>query len=175
MYTICSVFNICTYSKRFLKKYDKKVFICKTMMIDAFVSIEYTLLIPVLFVLYGFLIGIGIYQYNQCILQTNMYILGIVATEFSTETPQNQIEKLQEIETQLYYDKYFGGFDIRTVYSLKGSQLEVTGFGNINNISNIFGVGQNKWEIRASCKVDMMNSVDTLRLWKTTYGYIRRN
>ena len=169
MYAIYTIFNACTYRNVFLRKREKKTLICEKMMVDAFVSIEYTLLVPVLFVLYAFLICIGIYQYNQCILQTNMYLLGIESTRFTDETHQNQIDKLQEIEKNLYYDKYLGVFDIETIYSIKRNQLELTGLGKINNILSKFGVGEQEWKIRASCKVDMINPVETVKLCKTAY------
>ena len=41
--------------------------------IDAFVTVEYALLLPVILFVYCFLIYISIYQYNVCLLQNDAY------------------------------------------------------------------------------------------------------
>ena len=41
--------------------------------VDAFVTVEYSMLLPILFLIYTFLIYIGIYQYDVCLLQNDMY------------------------------------------------------------------------------------------------------
>lgn len=74
--------------------------------VDGFVTIEYTLLIPVLLIFYTFLICMGLYQYNECLLRTNMYLLGCEGARLFEKEVSSKIEILQNVQERLYYDKY---------------------------------------------------------------------
>ena len=134
--------------------------------VDGFVTIEYTLLIPVLLVLYTFLVYIGMYQYNQCLLRTNVYILGTEGVHFMNVEASSKAAMLQEIEDQLYYDKYLLAEELQTDYSVRGNHIEICGSGKMTNPFAVLSLGEDDWELNASCEVETISSAETLRLCK---------
>ena len=48
---------------------------------NAFVTVEYSLLLPILFLIYAVLIYVGIYQYNECLLQNDAFLYAIEGEE----------------------------------------------------------------------------------------------
>lgn len=141
-----------------IKKMNKEV--------GGFVTIEYTLLIPVLLVLYTFLVCIGLYQYNQCILRTNIYILGTEAAQLMNMEASSKVARLQEIENNLYYDKYLLAEELQTTYSVRGNHIEISGCGKMTNPFAVLELGEDDWELNASCTVEAINSTEFLRLCK---------
>ena len=135
--------------------------------IDGFITIEYTLLIPVLLILYTFLICMGLYQYDQCLLRTNMCLLGSEASCMANEEASSKVALLQEIEENLYYDKYLLVDEMQTVYSVKGNDIKVSGSGRMLNPLNVFGIGEEMWNLNAVCEAEAVNAAETLRLCKT--------
>ena len=53
--------------------------------VDAFVTIEYTLLLPILYLVYAVLIYIAVYQYHACLEQSEAYFCEME----SRTSPQN--------------------------------------------------------------------------------------
>ncbi len=65
-------------------------------------TIETSLLIPVLLFVYSFLVYIGLFQYNQCLLQSNTYILGL---DTDAQIYSEKYLLAEEIENfQVYYE-----------------------------------------------------------------------
>lgn len=143
------------------------------MQADAFITIEYTLLLPVLLLLYTFLIYIGIYQYDQCILQTNMYLLGSKGTALYTENPEEKVQSLQEKERQLYYDKYLLAEQLQTAYSVKGNRIQLNGSGKVFHPLSVFGLGGTYWELHAKSEVTAVSGANILRLCKQAKNLIK--
>lgn len=133
---------------------------------DGFITIEYTLLIPVLLVLYTFLVCIGLYQYNQCILRTNIYILGTEGSQLMNEEASSRVAMIQEMEELLYYDKYLLAEELQTAYSVSGNHIEICGSGKMTNPFAVWGLGETSWELKASCKLELISSARTLQLCK---------
>lgn len=140
---------------------------------DAFITIEYTLLLPVLLLLYTFLIYIGIYQYDQCILQTNMYLLGSKGTALYTENPEEKVQSLQEKERQLYYDKYLLAEQLQTAYSVKGNRIQLNGSGKVFHPLSVFGLGGTYWELHAKSEATAVSGANILRLCKQAKNLIK--
>lgn len=143
------------------------------MQADAFITIEYTLLLPVLLLLYTFLIYIGIYQYDQCILQTNMYLLGSKGTALYTENPEEKVQSLQEKERQLYYDKYLLAEQLQTAYSVKGNRIQLNGSGKVFHPLSVFGLGGTYWELHAKSEATAVSGANILRLCKQAKNLIK--
>lgn len=143
------------------------------MQADAFITIEYTLLLPVLLLLYTFLIYIGIYQYDQCILQTNMYLLGSKGAALYIETPEEKLQCLQEIEQHLYYDKYLLAEQLQTAYSVKGNRIQLNGSGKVFHPLSVFGLGGTYWELHAKSEATAASGANILRLCKQAKNLIK--
>ena len=84
----------------------------KEKKIGAFVTIEYSLLFPLIFMLFSFLVYIGIYLYNRCIFQSNIYIMAIEAARIDEE---NQKIPLQEFSKNKYLLRHMVNVVIQVV------------------------------------------------------------
>lgn len=145
-----------------MKRYKKHV--------NGFITIEYTLLIPLLLMLYTFLVCMGLYQYNQCVLRTNIYLLGVESLELADEDATAKITALKKIEKQLYYDKYILTENLQTVYSARGNHIAISGSGTMFNSLAEWGIGEENWYLEASCAVNTVNAAEIMRLCKTVYN-----
>ena len=137
--------------------------------VGGFVTIEYTLLIPVLLVLYTFLICMGLYQYNSCILRTNISILGTEGAQLAKDSATTKLAKLKEKEAQLYYDKYLLAIGMQTTYSIQGDRIEIIGEGQMTNPLTVFGIGEENWQLSAVSERIAVDPTEVLRLSKTLY------
>lgn len=155
--TVCAVFDSCACGDEFMRKRKE---------VDGFVTVEYTLLIPVLLILYTFLICIGLYQYNQCILRTNIYLLASEGAGLSNVGAASKIVQLQDIEERLYHDKYLLVDEMQTAYSVRGNHIEIRGSGNMLNSLAVWGIGEKRWNLSAVCEVEAIDAVETLRACK---------
>lgn len=142
--------------------------------VGGFITIEYTLLIPVLLVLYTFLVCIGLYQYNQCVLRTNIFLLGVEGSELAGEDAAAKITALKEIEQQLYYDKYILTENLQSSYAARGNHIEIIGSGTMFNSLAGWGIGEENWNLKASCEVNAVNAAEVLHMCKTAYNIVQK-
>ncbi len=142
--------------------------------IGGFVTIEYTLLLPVLLIVYTFLIGIGLYQYNQCLLDTNVYLLAGKGADLYGISSDEQVKRLQQLEGRLYYDKYFLAENIATMYQIRGNHITISGSAEMSNPLAAFQIGEEKWQLYTECTVNLINPAETLRLCKAVYSILEK-
>lgn len=140
--------------KRFMKK-------GLSVRSDAFVTIEYSLLMPVLLCMYTFLVYIGLFQYNRCLQQTNTFILGIEKEE------QVELGALKQKEEQLYHEKYLLLDKLETTYCLKGTYGVLQSNAVMANPFACIGVGEENWVLQAECRVNNLSPAEMIRLCKT--------
>ncbi|MBQ8815842.1 MAG: hypothetical protein IJZ84_01000 [Lachnospiraceae bacterium] len=133
---------------------------------EAFITVEYTLLISGVIILYGFIISIGLFMYNECILQTNVCILALEGMHTAALDAAQKAAYLQQKEKELYGEKYLFTEELTTIYDIEGEKVCIEGRGYMNNPINIWGIGQEKWNIYASQQVTAINPADVLRLCK---------
>ena len=131
-----------------------------------FITIEYALLLPVLLVVYTFLITIAIYQYNECLLITNLYLIGNQRMELARQEGEGQIDLLEGKRARLYDEKYILVEDMQTKYSVKGNHIEIIGTGKMTNPLASVGVGEEAWEIYAKCEQNVLDATIVLHLYK---------
>lgn len=69
---------------------------------EGFVTVEFALLIPVLYFIYAILIQVCMYQYNACLLQTDQYF---EAMELGSAVYENKyiLQQGLELEEQAWY------------------------------------------------------------------------
>ena len=136
--------------------------------VEAFVTIEYSLLLPGIMAVFTMLVCMGLYLHNQCVLQTNIYILSIEGAEMYTDKAEHRLTYLQKKEAGLYKEKYIMAEDIQTDYRLRGNNIVITGSGRMANPFWLFGIGETSWELKAESKVNVISPCDTLRLIKNS-------
>lgn len=150
--SVRAFFDGCAYGDELMKK------------VDAFVTIEYTLLLPVLLMLYTFLIYIGLYQYNQCIMQNNVCLLALEG--YHKNYAAEEFKPLYQMEEELNADKYILGENIRTQYEIRRGKLRISSQGELTNPLSKLGLGQAQWELRGACEVSCVQPTQFLRLSK---------
>ncbi len=137
------------------------------------VTIEYTLLLPILLVVYTFLIAVALFQYNQCLLATNLYLVGNQGMELARQDGENKIRVLKEKAASLYHEKYIMVEDVQTTYSIKGNHVEIVGIGKMRNLLNAVGIGEESWELYAKCEQDVLDATNILRLYKNVRDQVQ--
>ena len=130
------------------------------------VTVEYTLLLPVLLAVYTFLIAMAIYQYNECLLISNLYLIGNQRMELARQDGEKQVNLLKERAAKLYYEKHILVEDMQTKYSVKRNYIEITGIGQMRNPLALIGIGNEEWTISAKCEQDVLDAVGVLRVYK---------
>ena len=139
------------------------------------VTIEYTLLLPVLFIVYTFLIAVALFQYNQCLITTNVYLIGNQSMELARQDGEGKMKILKEKASRLYYDKYILIEDVQTAYSVKGSRVEIVGSGKMKNALNSVGIGEESWEFYAKFEQDVLDATSILYLYKNVRNQLQQN
>lgn len=142
--------------------------------IEAFVTIEYSLLLPGIMAVFTMLVCMGLYLHNQCVLQTNIYILSIEGAGMYAEKAEQRLTSLQKKEAGLYKEKYILAEDMQTVYRLRGNSIVISGSGRMTNPFGIFGIGETSWELKAESDVYVISPCETLRLIKNTFKLLDR-
>ena len=142
--------------------------------VEAFVTIEYSLLLPGIMAVFTMLVCMGLYLHNQCVLQTNIYILSIEGAGMYAEKVEHRITTLQKKEAGLYKEKYILAKDMQTVYRLRGNSIVISGSGRMTNPFGIFGIGETSWELKAESDVYVISPCETLRLIKNTFKLLDR-
>lgn len=133
---------------------------------DAFITVECSLLLTVIFIVYTFLAGIGIFLYNQCILQSNIGILAAEGVSMVGADEQTVVEELQKVESRLYKEKYYMKELPIIKISVSGNQLYVEGNGNLDNPVFNYGIGTAEWRIHSEWTILRNNPKKTVRLCK---------
>lgn len=146
---ICSFCDIGTYRNVFMKK------------LPAFVTLEYTLLLPVIMIFYIVLIYMGLYQHNRCVMQINTYIM---ATEGSKQYERDS-ERIFSVLRQKY--QYLGKYLLVEEAELKcqlgQNQLVVTESGAMSNPLHVFDVGEAEWSLQAEAKANLLLPIERMR------------
>ena len=142
--------------------------------IDAFVTIEFSLLLPGIMAIFTMLVCMGLYLHNQCVLQTNIYILSIEGAGMYADKAEHRLTSLQKKEAGLYKEKYILAEDMQTAYQLRGNNIVITGSGRMANPFWIFGIGEMSWELKEESNVNVISPCETLRLIKNTFKLLDR-
>ena len=137
--------------------------------VEAFVTIEYSLLLPGIMAVFTMLVCMGLYLHNQCVLQTNIYILSIEGAGMYADNAEHRLTSLQKKEAGLYKEKYVLAEDIQTAYRLRGNNMVITGSGRMANPFWIFGIGEMSWELKAESNVNIINPCEMLLLIKSAF------
>ncbi len=139
--------------------------------VGAFITIEYTLLIPVLLLLYTCLIYMGLFLHNRCVLQANVYMLGLEGSRLTAAEPAEKVVWLQSKEKQLYH-KYILAEELYSTYHVQGNNIQISSSGQMANPFSVVGMGASTWTLNAECEVTAMSPVNTLRLCELACSFL---
>lgn len=73
---------------------------------NAYFSLEAGLILPLVFYVLIFVISVGFYQYDRCLLQQDIYRMLIRGSQIKFEDNNGVAGKLKAQEAGWYYDKY---------------------------------------------------------------------
>lgn len=137
-----------------------------SLRVSASVTIEYTLLLPVLLLVYFFLICVGLYQYNRCIFQENMRLIAVEALHTSADG-EALINSLQAKESGLLVNKYLLAGQVHMEYKKTGRSLYA--FGSMEQINpfSALGIGADSWTVESSIRVTPLKRQEFLRFMKS--------
>lgn len=134
--------------------------------IDAFITVECSLLLTVILMVYAFLIGIGIFLYHQCILQSDIGILAVEGASMAGYDVQTVVKELQKVESRLYKEKYYMAEIPKIKISVSDSIIYMEGNGKVNSPVFAYGIGNAEWKIYSECTIQRNNPKKTIRLCK---------
>lgn len=73
---------------------------------NAYFSLEATLIMPIVFMTILFLIYIGFFFYDKCLLKQDIYRMLIRAGQIKYSSNEEVVQKIKEEDAKWYYDKY---------------------------------------------------------------------
>lgn len=132
--------------------------------VKGFITIEYALMLPVFLMLYTVLVSVALYWYNQCILQTDVYLLCIESLEEPDSS--EKIKQVKNKQEQLYGEKYLGVSGLQTNYLVEKNELKITSEGTMPNLLTGIGGFHGAWSLQAEGRIGTENQEDTLRSCK---------
>ncbi len=127
---------------------------------------EFTLLLPVLIMVFLLLTEAGLYFYNRCLLRENAQILALQLAQEDSGLTQ---ESLSGYVSGLEQDKYLLLREVQTGYSRTGNRVTVSISGKMYNFCSAAGIGDTYLilEEEASCQwMDKAGILGTIRTVK---------
>lgn len=132
---------------------------------NAYLSLEACLIMPMVFYCIFFVIYVGVYQYNRCLLCQDIYRLLIRGSQVKFADNAEVVQRLQEEDAKWYYAKYmwckFGKKTIEvdhgTIHLVQDAVLTV-----------VFPVlaqwtGRESWKIHEDVTGGRIRPTDTIR------------
>lgn len=132
--------------------------------VKAFITIEFALLIPVILLFYTVLVYVVLYWYNQCILQTNMYLLCMESIK--EQDSEQKLIFIKDKQHQLYNEKYILISELETEFCIRKKELSVTTSGTMSNLLEGTGLLHKAWKLQAQGSIKTTSPAQTLHLCK---------
>ena len=130
--------------------------------LDGYMTVEATLLLPVVFFITILLIYIGLYMYDDCIIKQDNARMIIRMGQIKWTDDDNIIRRFNEYENEWYYDKY--------VAFVKDSRdLDISSSGFVVNekahlkVPRMFPFDTNEWNLADSIESARFEVVRILR------------
>lgn len=133
--------------------------------VDGYLTLEFTLLLPVLLLVYMVLTEAALYLYNRCLLQENAEIL-LLQTVRDWEEGSLDEEHFQSHVDGLADWKYLFLQESSAECKKNGAVLTVTVRGRMYNVFHALGLGEAYREIEAAAAGTLINRKETLRMIK---------
>lgn len=140
---------------------------------DGFVTVEYSLLVTCLFVVYVFLCSITLFLYNRCVLQSNMYLLAVEGAACQTASPEKTVQYIQKKAAEADWQKYVLAENMQVTVRTRGNRVWLQGNGKLSNPLAAFGLGKEQWDLYAESEVTVQSTATSLRLLKKACGLLQ--
>lgn len=131
--------------------------------IPGYLTLEFTLVLPALLLVYMALIEAALLLYNRCLLQENAEIL-LLQTVRDWEEGLLGEELFQDRVTGLADYKYLFLQDRSASCQKSGMTLTVTVRGSLYNVFHAIGLGEAYWDLQAEASETLLNRKDMMRM-----------
>ena len=127
-------------------------------------TVEATLLLPLIFLIIVFLIFTGFYMYDQCVMQQDIFRAMIRTQQIKWVSDKEISNKFLQMEDDWYYDKYVSFMKSPKTLAITNDSFEITQEAKIKVINLIpFNIEKNEWLIKKSATGERRDVVRILR------------
>lgn len=132
---------------------------------NAYFSIEAALIMPLVFLLIFFLIYVGFYQYDKCLLNQDAYRMLIRGSQVKFENNSGVAQKMKEEDVKWYYDKYMlCDFENKRIEVKHGTlSFSQDAVLTVPFLTLIDWTGKRTWHICVDVESGRIQPTDTIR------------
>lgn len=145
-------------NKQARKKIKKKLAWTRKS-VEAYLTVEASLLLPFILGTLVFIFCIQFYWYNRCLMDQNVAMLGIRAVQEQTVDGEALEQVLNEWEEGYLSDKYYGWEIERPAISLKRNCFAIEQCGKL-------GYGDRIWKAAVSYENEIIRPAEILRIFR---------
>lgn len=131
--------------------------------VPGYLTLEFTLLVPVLLLVYMALTEAALLLYDQCLLQENAEIL-LLQSVRDWEEGLLEEGRFQSHVSGIADYKYLFLQDTEAECTKNGAVLTVTVRGELLNVFHAVGLGEEYWELEAKASETLLNRKEMMRM-----------
>lgn len=132
---------------------------------NAYFTLEACVIMPFVFGVVVFIMYVGFYSYDQCLLRQDVYRLHIRGSQVKNASNEDVVNKIMEEDFSWYHDKYVMYACGDKCISVDHDSINISGEGRLNvtfPLGNTL-VGENAWAIKTESDTIRIHPVDTIR------------
>lgn len=136
------------------------------MKMKAYFTVEATILLPFVFLIMIFLLYLGFFQYNRCLLTQDLYMLAMLE---SREYYNNNVKMYQEIikqKEEMERKKYISFKENEMQVEVGTGKVQIKFEGEIVKPFRFLFLTEEKWTINVSTQSKTKNPVFVMRNYK---------
>lgn len=143
---------------------------------NAYFSLEATLIMPLVFMTIFFLIYVGFFYYDNCLLTQDTYRLLIRAGQIKYSSNEEIAQKIKEEDAKWYYDKYVMCEWNNKKILVEYNSISIAQEAALNVSVPLTGnhAGERIWSMDTDVKVTRVRPVETIRFCRKTDSLLRK-
>ena len=132
---------------------------------NAYFSLEACLILPLVFYVILFMIYVGFYQYDRCLLEQDVYRMLIRAQQTRFADNQELMQKMKAEDTHWYYDKYVLCQWAEKTIEVEHGKIRIAQSGALKTGMSAFSIwnGSDSWNFRADFTGNRLCPEQTIR------------
>lgn len=143
---------------------------------NAYFTLEACLIMPFVFGVIVFIMYVGFYSYNKCLLRQDTYRLLIRGGQVKNASNEEVINKIKEEESRWYYDKYVICLWEDKIIRVERDSINISNNGrmkvSIPFVEEI--VGDNVWKMSIDAKANRIHPIDTIRSCRKVESWLTK-
>lgn len=132
---------------------------------NAYFTLEACLVLPLVFYVFLFIIYVGFYQYDRCLLDQDIYRMLIRAEQTRFADNQELLQKVKEEDARWYYDKYVLCHWEQKEIEIDHGNIRIAQAGTMQTKMATFRIwrGSGIWRFRADFTGNRVRPEQTIR------------